>query len=237
MTDAPNDGARDGRLVIGTKRYSSWSLRGWLAVRLAGLDVAEQVIPLAGGGGTAAVKAATPAGMVPFLEHRGARVWESLAVVEYCAEFAPLWPEDRVRRAMLRSAATEMHGGFGGLRRAFPTVMGARAAAGARDALATPDALADLARVAGLWEALLWHSGGPFLHGAALGGADAMFAPVASRILTWDLAVPPSALRYAESLHAHPLLRRWHDEAAAEPAEWRLDHYERRLLAPGAEPA
>ena len=84
-----------GRLVIGSKRYSSWSLRGWLAVRFAGLEVEELVIPLAGGA-TPAVKAATPSGTVPFLEHEGARVWESLAICEYCAERAPdLWPADR----------------------------------------------------------------------------------------------------------------------------------------------
>ena len=96
----------DGKLYIGTKRYSSWSLRGWLAVHLAGLDVEEVLIPLTGGGTTAAIKAVTPTGLVPYLEHRGARVWESLAILEYCAEFAPaLWPEDRVLRALLRSAA------------------------------------------------------------------------------------------------------------------------------------
>ena len=104
----------EGTLVIGTKRYSSWSLRGWLAVRLAGLDVAERVIPLAGtgAGGTPAVVQATPAGLVPYLEHRGARAWESLAICEYCAEITPsLWPADRVARAAARSIAAEMHAG------------------------------------------------------------------------------------------------------------------------------
>src|SRR5277367_4698016 len=82
-----------GRLIIGNRRYSSWSLRGWLAVRLADLDVEEVVIPLAGGD-TPAVKAVSPSGLVPYLEHDGHRVWETLAICEYCAECAPgaLWP-------------------------------------------------------------------------------------------------------------------------------------------------
>ncbi|MBE7209673.1 MAG: glutathione S-transferase N-terminal domain-containing protein, partial [Gluconacetobacter diazotrophicus] len=85
----------DGTLIIGTKRYSSWSLRGWLAVRLAGLDVAERVIALEGGP-SAAVAAASPSGMVPVLHHRDAVVWDSLAIGEYCAEIEPrLWPEER----------------------------------------------------------------------------------------------------------------------------------------------
>ena len=222
----------DGTLTIGTKRYSSWSLRGWLAVRLAELDVEEVVIPLNGGDPTPAIKAATPAGTVPYLEHLGAKVWESLAICEYCAERAPaLWPADRARRAALRSAATEMHGGFAPLRRAFPMILGAAAEQDARDAALTDEVSASLRRLTALWEGLLWHSGGPFLHGAAMGVADAMFAPVCTRIRTWDLSVPPPARNYAEAVLAHPLMRRWADEAAAEPAEWRRDSYEVRLLA------
>ncbi|MBD0275865.1 MAG: glutathione S-transferase N-terminal domain-containing protein, partial [Acetobacteraceae bacterium] len=101
----------ENRLVIGNKRYSSWSMRGWLAVRLAALEVEEVVLPLAGGGNTPAVKAATPSGTVPYLEHDGARVWESLAICEYCAERAAspgLWPADRTARAHARSLAGEM---------------------------------------------------------------------------------------------------------------------------------
>ena len=219
----------DGRLVIGTKRYSSWSLRGWLAVHLAKLDVEEVVIPLAGGA-TAAVKAGTPAGFVPYLEHDGARVWDSLAICEYCAEVAPgLWPEDRVRRAQLRSAAAEMHSGFQALRRAFPCIMGPTATLLARDAQMNEDAVRDIARVDALWRELLDAGGGPFLHGPVIGGADAMFAPVATRVRTWGLDASADAQRYVERVHDHPLVRRWFAEAAAEPAEWRLEGYEARL--------
>src|SRR5271157_2614632 len=102
----------DGTLYIGTRRYSSWSLRGWLAVKLARLDVEEKVIRLAGGD-TPEVKAISPGGTVPYLEHRGARIWESLAIAEYCAELAPaLWPEERLARAHARAIAAEMHAGF-----------------------------------------------------------------------------------------------------------------------------
>ena len=88
----------EDRLYIGTRRYSSWSLRGWLAVRLARLDVAETVIPLAGGV-TPGVRAVSPGGTVPYLEHAGNRVWDSLAICEYCAEQAPgLWPDSPAAR-------------------------------------------------------------------------------------------------------------------------------------------
>ncbi len=87
-----------GTLYIGTRRYSSWSLRGWLMVRLAGLDVEDVVIPLAASG-TAALAALSPNRLVPYLEHDGAKIWESLAIAEYCAELAPaLWPAERLAR-------------------------------------------------------------------------------------------------------------------------------------------
>ena len=213
----------DGRLYIGTKRYSSWSLRGWLAVHLAGLDVEEVLIPLAGGGGTAAIKAVTPTGMVPYLEHQGARVWESLAILDYCAEFAPaLWPEDRVLRALLRSAAAEMHAGFRGLRMAMPMNLG-RDFAGRGG---TPDALADIARIETVWVSCLDASGGPFLHGAAMGVADAMYAPVVTRLITYAPALSARGKAYVAAVRAHPLVARWYDEAAAEPEAWLLPHYE-----------
>lgn len=212
----------EGRLVIGTKMYSSWSLRGWLAVRLGGLDVEEEVIPLAGGA-TAAVKAATPSGTVPYLEHRGARVWESLAIVEYCAEIAPaLWPAEPAARAHARSIAAEMHAGFRGLRMAMPMTILRRFPGAGR----TPEALADIARIEAIWAEALARSGGPFLFGAELGAADAMFAPVACRFLTWEPELSGTSRAYVEAVRAHPLMERWYAEAAAEPESWRLPRYE-----------
>lgn len=213
----------EGRLVIGTKRYSSWSMRGWLAVHLAGLDVEEVLIPLAGGGGTSALRTATPAGMVPYLEHRGARIWESLAICEYCAEIAPqLWPAERAVRAHARSIATEMHAGFRNLRIAMPMNLGRSFP----DRGGTPEALADIARVEAIWaEAIVAH-GGPFLMGAEFGAVDAMYAPVVARFITWQPEVSATSQRYMAAIRAHPLVARWYDEAAAEPAEWLLDRYE-----------
>jgi len=212
----------DGRLVIGSKRYSSWSLRGWLAVRLAGLEVEEVVIPLEGGP-SAALKAATPAGLVPYLEHRGARIWESIAIAEYCAEQAPgLWPADPVLRAHARSVAAEMHAGFRALRQAMPMNLGRDFAGGGR----TPEALADIARIEAIWREARAASGGPFLFGAEFGLADAMFAPVVTRFLTWKPVLGADTQRYMAAVRAHPLMERWYAEALAEPAAWLLGKYE-----------
>ena len=214
----------EGRLVIGTRRYSSWSLRGWLAVRLAGLDVEEVLIPLQGGGGTTAIHAATPAGLVPYLEHRGARIWESLAIAEYCAELAPaLWPAERVARAQARSVAAEMHAGFRGLRMAMPMNLGRDDYAGLGR---TPEALADIARIEAVWGECLAAHGGPFLFGAAFGAADAMYAPVVARFLTYRPELGAAARGYCDALRAHPLVARWYEEAAAESEEWLLPKYE-----------
>jgi glutathione S-transferase len=212
----------DGRLVIGTKMYSSWSLRGWLAVHLAGLDVEEVLIPLAGGA-TSSIKGQTPAGLVPYLEHQGARVWESSAILEYCAEFAPhLWPADRAARAHARSIAAEMHAGFRALRMAMPmTILNTRDGSGA-----PPEALADVARIDAIWRQALAASGGPFLFGAEFGGADVMYAPVVCRFLTWGPEVSAEARGYMAAVRARPLMQRWYDEAAREPAEWKLAKYE-----------
>jgi len=210
----------EGRLVIGTRRYSSWSLRGWLPVRLAALDVEAVVIPLAGGP-TPAIKAATPSGTVPYLEHRGVRVWESLAIAEYCAEILPsLWPSDPGARAWARAIAAEMHAGFAALRRTMPMNLGRAGLAPAAEAGA------DIARIDALWREALVASGGPFLFGAGFGNADAMYAPVVSRFLTYrpDLSAPARA--YCDAVRGHPLIGEWYDRAAREPAEWLLAHYE-----------
>ena len=213
----------EGRLLIGTRRYSSWSLRGWLPVRLAGLDVEEVVIPLEGSGATPAVLAATPAGLVPALEHRGAVVWESIAIAGSCAGFAPaLWPEDRIARAQARSIAAEMHAGFRDLRQAMPMNL-FRAGEGVGR---TPGALADIARIDAIWQAALAEFGGPFLFGTGFGNADAMYAPVVCRFLTYRPDLSGAAQAYCDAVRAHPLIGEWYDLAAREPPAWRLAKYE-----------
>jgi glutathione S-transferase len=212
-------------LYIGTRRYSSWSLRGWLMVRLAGLAVDEVVIPLAGGQ-TEAVKQVSPNGLVPYLEHEGARIWESLAIAEYCAEFhSPLWPADRVARAHARAIASEMHAGFRALRLAMPMNLGRDYAGLGR----TAESLGDVARVDAIWSETRgrFGGGGPYLFGAEFTAADAMFAPVVARILTYQPALSPVAREYCAAVRAHPLVALWYDLAAKEPVSWQLDKYER----------
>jgi glutathione S-transferase len=212
----------EGRLVIGTKRYSSWSLRGWLLVHMAGLDVEEVVVPLAAGV-TQAIRAVSPNGLVPYLEHRGAKLWESIAIAEYCAELAPpLWPADRVVRAHARSIAAEMHAGFRALRIAMPMNLGRTFPGRGR----TPESLADIARIEAIWAEALAAHGGPFLFGQAFTIPDAMFAPVVTRFLTWQPELSAVSRTYCAAVRAHPLVDRWYREAAAEPAAWLLDKYE-----------
>jgi len=219
---------RRDRLVIGTRRYSSWSMRGWLAVQLANLRVDIEIVPLEASGRTMALHGNTPTGLVPFLEHGGARVWESLAICEYCADIEPtLWPAERAARAHARSASAEMHAGFGAMRRAMPMNLGRDYEGVVQDA----DAAADIVRIDRLWrEALAEFSGrGPFLYGAEFGLADAMFAPVVTRFLTYRPELSLQSTAYCQAVRAHPLVARWYDDAAAEPAEWRLAKYENLL--------
>jgi glutathione S-transferase len=212
------------RLYIGTKRYSSWSLRGWLLVKLAQLDVEEIVIPLAGGN-TAAIKAVSPNGLVPYLEHDGNRVWESIAIAEYCAELAPaLWPAERRARTVARVIAAEMHAGFGPLRQAMPMNLGIHRPGVGH----TPAALENVARIEALWRETraAFGAGGPFLFGAEMNAADAMYAPVVARFLSYAPPLSAESRAYCDAVRNHPLVAAWYDDAAREPKEWLLDKYE-----------
>ena len=210
----------DGTLIIGTRRYSSWSMRGWLAVHLAGLDVTEVVIPLAGGA-TSAIKGRTPADLVPYLDHDGARIWESLAICEYCAEQRPgLWPADRVRRAHARSVAAEMHAGFRALRSAMPMNLGRSRPLPAIGA----EVAEDIGRIEALWREA--RQGTTFLCSDTMGVADAMYAPVAARLLSYQPKLAEDTKAYCDAVRAHPLVAQWYGDAAAEPAGWQLSKYE-----------
>lgn len=216
----------DGTLLLGTRRYSSWSMRGWLAVRLAGLDVEDEVIRLEGASPTSAVARRSPSGLVPFLEHQGVQVWESLAICEYCAETYPaFWPQERAARARARSISAEMHAGFRGLRQAMPMVLG-RDGAGRGQ---TEAALDDIARIETLWRdtRAQFGSSGRYLFGALFTGADVMFAPVVARLLTYKPAIADDTRAYCEAVRANPLVSKWYDLAALEPVEWQLEHYEK----------
>ncbi len=210
-------------LYIGTRRYSSWSLRGWLAVRLARLAVRDEVIPIKGGGQTEAIRRISPNRLVPFLRHAGNEVWESLAICEYCADHAPaLWPAAPDMRALARSVAAEMHAGFRSLRVAMPMNLGADRP-GVGD---SAEVRADVRRIEAIWHSCLGRSGGPFLFGAEMGLADAMYAPIVARFLSYHPELSSDSLAYCRAVRAHPLVSQWYELAAAEPVSWRLDHYE-----------
>ena len=207
------------RLFIGNRRFSSWSLRGWLAVHEAGLEVEEVVIPLAGGRTPDVF--ALPGRSVPYLEHDGNRVWESLAIIEYCAELHPaLWPAERGARSRARVIAAEMHAGFRPLRSHWPMDLGIDGAGAPRPA----EVLEDVARIETLWRDALAVSGGPFLFGAAFTGADCMFAPVVTRFLTYGAPVGPEAQAYCEAVRAYAPVAAWYGGAAKEPAAWAERH-------------
>lgn len=217
-----------GTLYLGTRRYSSWSQRGWLAVQLAELDVTEEVIPLAdsASGATPGIAAISPSGLVPYLEHDGNRIWESLAIGEYCAELAPaLWPSDRSARAHARSLASEMHAGFRALRQAMPMNLGRdRPLAGGIGA----DVQVDIDRLDRLWSSTraTYGADGCFLFGRGFTFADAMFAPVVARLISYHVPLSEVAAAYRDAVRAHPLVARWYEAAAAEPRSWQLDRYE-----------
>ena len=214
----------DGTLYLGTRRYSSWSMRGWLLVALAGLDVDETVIPL-GDTHTPALAAISPSGLVPYLEHRGLAVWDSLAIAEYCAELNPvLWPLDRPGRTRARAVSAEMHSGFRGLRVAMPMNL-TRHAPGKGQ---TAEAMADLARIQALWRQTraMYGVGGPYLFGPVFNAADAMFAPVVARLLTYAPPLDADTRAYCDAVRSHPLVNAWYDGAANEPDAWKLAKYE-----------
>lgn len=200
-------------------------MRGWLLARLAGLELEEVFVPLAGGN-SPAVKAVSPSGRVPYLVHDGARVWESLAIAEYCADITPaLWPAERRAKAWARSLAAEMHAGFAALRAAMQMNLGRLDRAGMGQ---TPEALADIARIEALWAETraAFGADGPYLFGAVFNAADAMFAPVVTRFLTYQPLLTPQSEAYCAAVRQHPLVAEWYEIAAGEPESWLVEKYE-----------
>ena len=205
-------------LVIGNKNYSSWSLRPWLALRMAGLDFEEVRIPLYEPGSHDAILRHSAAGRVPVLRDGDATIWDSLAICEYVAERAPqagLWPDDRAVRAHARSISAEMHAGFGALRSAMPMNLRIERATLA----ASPSAAvqADVTRIIAIFEACRARHGaaGDFLFGRFT-IADAMFAPVATRFRSYSVALPARAQAYADALFALAPMREWVAAGVAE---------------------
>lgn len=210
-------------LHIGNKTYSSWSLRGWLACRLAGIPFREIVHRLDDSDGKAAIAAASPSRKVPCLVIDGQPVWESLAICETMAELkAGLWPADAKARAHARAISAEMHAGFMELRRGMWMNLRHRFPGKNR----TPGALADIERVCAIWRETRgkYGAGGPYLFGAAFNLADAMYAPVVTRFWTWQPDLPADAKAYVDAVMAHPLMAEWAAGARAEP--WSSPKYD-----------
>lgn len=207
----------DPTLVIGNKTYSSWSLRAWLALKATGAAFEEAVIPLDRPDTAAAIAAWSEAGKVPVLRHGDLTVWDSLAIGEYLAELYPaagLWPSGRPSRALARSVVCEMHDGFTALRREMPMDLG-------RSYPKTPSepVAADIARICRIWEICRRQpsaADGPFLFGDFT-LADAFYAPVASRFITYNVTLSPIARSYVETIMAMPEMRAWYAAAAEEP--------------------
>jgi glutathione S-transferase len=214
-------------LFLGNKNYSSWSMRPWLALKWGGIAFEEKVIPLGGEGYGAAkireVLAVSPSGRVPALHVGGVVVNDSLAICEWAAEQAPaLWPADASVRAVARSAAAEMHAGFAALRRDLS--MNLRRCMERAPALAD-DVRADLDRLFNLWASLraAHGAGGAFLFGAR-SIADAMFAPVATRLRTYNIAAPAVAAAYCDAIFADDAFKEWERAGLAEP--WTIEQTE-----------
>lgn len=198
-------------LYVGSKRYSSWSLRGYLALAHSGATFEMRVIVLDRPDSTANMLAVNPAGRVPVLHDGDLVVWDSLAICEYIHELFPaanLWPADRATRARARSICCEMHSSFTGLRNAMPMDLGADKTGQGH----TAEALADAQRVMHIWNESLSASGGPFLFGA-LTFADCMYAPVATRFRTYGVPLDDVSRRYVEAIYALPTFQSWYADA------------------------
>lgn len=201
-------------LVIGNKNYSSWSFRPWLVLKQMGVDFDEIRIPLFRQGYQDEIRRHSPAGKVPIYKEGGLVVWDSLAICEYLAEKdRSLWPADPAARAHARSISAEMHSGFAALRSALPMNCRAR---GRRVEL-DERVRRDVARIQQIWCACreCYGASGPWLFGA-FSIADAMYAPVVSRFLTYGVDCDPVCRRYMEAVLANAHVKQWFADAAQE---------------------
>lgn len=205
-------------LTLSSKNYSSWSLRGWLLCRLAGLRVVEQMVALDDPENRAELLLLSPSVLVPRLTHEGASVWDTLAIAEYLHELYPnvgMYPTDRKARAHCRSVSGEIHSGFANLRSALPMNLKVRHS----KFPVFPGARPDIERVETIWAECLDSYGGPWLFGDEPTVADAMFAPVAQRFLTYAVSVSQTTAAYCQTINSWSLMREWIEDARAEPDE------------------
>jgi glutathione S-transferase len=207
----------DTILTISSKNYSSWSLRGWLLCRMAGLKFVEEVVPVADPANRAELLLLSPSILVPCLTHQGTRIWDTLAIAEYLNEIRPkagLLPAERGTRARCRSICGEMHSGFTNLRSALPMNLkahrpGFKVWSGAQ---------ADIDRITTIWRECLTAYRGPYLFGP-LTIADAMYAPVVTRFLTYDVKLDADCAGYCDHIMMLPDMVAWREAAVLEPEE------------------
>ncbi len=203
-------------LIVGNRNYSSWSLRPWLVLKQAGIPFREHQLYLYTPGGEAELRRLAPSGTVPVLQDGDLTVWESLAICEYLAERHPdkqLWPKDPAARAVARSVANEMHAGFAPLRQHMSMNIRRRFPDKGR----TPDVLKNIARIQALWSDCRQRFGkdGPFLFGQ-FSIADAMYAPVCLRFITYAVELDPVPGAYVKTMTGLPAMREWIKAAETE---------------------
>lgn len=202
------------KLIIGNKNYSSWSLRPWLMLKQLGLAFEEIYVPLYAPGYKQRILQYCPSGKVPCLIDGEVTVWDSLAIGEYLAEKHPsLWPTDPKARALARAISAEMHAGFTQLRRHMPMNIRKNYAGKGH----TPEVDADIARIVALWQDCRTRhgAGGPFLFGQFT-IADAMYAPVCFRFLTYAVAPEGAGGEYLRTMLTLPAMQEWRAAAQAE---------------------
>lgn len=203
------------KLVIASKNHSSWSMRAWVAMKAFDVPFEEVLIPLGRPDTSQRIAEWSPSGRLPVLIAGQHAVWDSLAICDFLAERFPeidLWPRDPAARAVARSVTAEMHSSFHGLRAAMPMNVRARLPGQGR----TPEAQADVGRICEIWEQCLRQFGHhEFLFGD-FSIADAFYAPVVTRFVTYDVALAPALQAYAERVLAHPAVAEWVAQAEAE---------------------
>lgn len=207
----------EATLSISSKNYSSWSLRGWLLCKLSSFPFEERAVSIDDPSVRDELLHLSPSFLVPCIEHGGIKIWDTLSIAEYLAELrpnSPLLPKDRKQRAHCRSVSGEMHSGFFNLRSALP--MNLRAFF--PNFKVFPGAQADIGRIVTIWHDCLDTYGGPYLFGS-LTMADAMFAPVCTRFLTYNVKLDNVCSDYCRSIMVWPAMEEWVAAAKEEPDE------------------
>lgn len=205
-------------LTISSKNYGAWSLRGWLMCRLAGLDFSEKVIPPDDPAMKAEMLLLSASMLVPSLQHGNVKVWDTLAIGEYLNEIKPkagLLPDDSKARAHCRAICGEMHSGFSSMRGSLPMNVKARFPG----FKIWSRAQTDIDRIVAIWRECLSDYGGPFLFGETPCMADAMYAPVVTRFMTYDVSLDRTCAAYCKRIVELPAMQEWIKAAKQEPEE------------------